>query len=114
MTNNTREFLEPIFERTETYVKTSLELYQLKAIEKSSDISASLITRITAILLITLFLGLSSIGLSIWLGDILGKMYYGFFCTAILFGIMGLMIYFVFHDKIKKSIQNMLIEKMLS
>lgn len=71
-----------LIEKLEQFGKTNIELYKLKAIDKSTDIFASITSRIALLSLIALFFFLITVGLSLYIGDLLGKIYYGFFAMA--------------------------------
>ncbi|HEY0030149.1 MAG TPA: hypothetical protein VGC65_05280 [Bacteroidia bacterium] len=107
-------FIEPLFERVEEYGKTSFELFKLKTIDKTADITSTFISRTAAILILSMFLLIATIGIAIWLGDLLGKMYYGFFCVAGFYGLLGLVIYFFLHKRIKMSISNSIVSQCLN
>lgn len=74
--------VEMLVEKVEDYAKTSLELYKLKAIDKSTDVFTSVASRIIIITIIALFFLLVTLGLCYYLGDVLGKTHYGFFAVA--------------------------------
>lgn len=74
--------VEMLVEKIEEYAKTSVELYKLKAIDKGTDVFTSIISRVVIFAIIALFFLLVTIGLSLYLGDVLGKSYYGFFAVA--------------------------------
>lgn len=106
--------LEPLFERVEDYAKTSYELYKLKTIDKSASIISSIVYGGIIITLFSIFFVIINIGIAIWLGDILGKMYYGFLSVGGFYGIIGGIIYLFMHKSIKKHISNLIISKLLN
>ena len=71
--------MELLFEKASDYVETRLDLFKLKATQKSTDIISSMASRLVLILIVTLIIFMVNIGLALWLGDALGKSYYGFF-----------------------------------
>ena len=85
--------IEPLLERAEEYGKTSYELLKLKALDKTADVASTLISRAAVVLVLSIFIVLVNIGLSLWLGDVLGKSYYGFFCVAGFYVIIGIVLY---------------------
>jgi hypothetical protein len=105
--------LESLFEKAADYGKTSFELVKLKALDKSSDIVSTIIPRSVSIVLFTSFMLFLNLGLSFWLGDILGKIYYGFFVVASFYTIAGITIHFFLHKRFKKSVSNYFIKKVL-
>jgi hypothetical protein len=107
-------FIEPLFERTEEYGKTSYELFKLKALDKTAGVLSTFISRGAVVLALTMFIVIVSIGIALWLGDLLGKSYYGFFCVAGFYAIIGGVLYFFMHNKIKKRISNSIISQILN
>ncbi len=84
--------IEMLYEKFEQYSKTTLELYKLKAIDKTTDVLASLMSKIVLAVIITLFFILISIGLALYIGDLLGKNYLGFFILALVYGLVALIL----------------------
>ena len=82
--------VQMLIEKAEEYAKTSLELYKLKAIDKGTDIFASLVSKVIIITVVTLFLLLGTIGLCLYLGEVFGKSYYGFFAVAGFYLLIGI------------------------
>lgn len=107
-------FIEPLFERIEAYGKTSLELIKLKALDKTTEVVSTGISRGITVMVFFMFLVLINIGAALWLGDLLGKSYYGFFCVAVFYGLLGVVLYFFMHKLIKKSVGNSLILQLLN
>ena len=106
--------LEPLFDRAEDYAKTSFELYKLKTISKSAAVISTFISRGSVVVAISLFMVFVNIGLAIWLGDILGKLYLGFFCIALFYVLLATVLYFFMHNYIKKQISNVIISEILN
>jgi hypothetical protein len=105
--------IETLFDRAIEYGKTSIELAKLKAVDKISDIAASLISRIfISAVLIMIFL-FASLGLALWLGEIMGKVYLGFFTVAAIYCVLAILTYLFFGKWIKRLIVNGLIRKVL-
>ncbi len=107
-------FIEPLFERAEAYGKTSLELIKLKALHKTTEVVSTGVSRGIVVMVVSMFLILISVGGALWLGDLLGKSYYGFFCVAGFYGILGVVIYAFMHKWIKKCVSNSLISQLLN
>jgi hypothetical protein len=111
---NQANFLDPLIEKARVYGKTSFDLYKLKAVEKTSDISSTIISRLTALLVLSLFVVMSSIGVAFWLGDYFGEIYYGFFCVGGFYGILGVILYFFLHGWMKERTSNSIVKQMLN
>jgi len=108
---NTLNRMETLFERVEEFGKTSFELYRLKAIGKTAEVVSSFISRALVILVISISLVFASIGLALWVGDLLGKLYLGFFCVAIFYILLGCIMYYFLHKVIKRKLSNSIISQ---
>lgn len=86
------EIVEELIEKGREYAKTNLELYKLKAIDKVSDVFASMAAGIILALLAIFFLAMLTIGFALYLGELLGKPHYGFFAVAGLFFLLAIIV----------------------
>jgi hypothetical protein len=107
-------FFEPLIERATEYGKTSVELYKLKAIEKTSDVASTMVSRMLALMALGLFMLMISVGAAFWLGEILGKVYYGFLCVGGFYGVLGLVLYFILHKWVKERTSDAIITRILN
>ncbi|MDD4149216.1 MAG: hypothetical protein PHE33_04245 [Bacteroidales bacterium] len=96
---------EPLVKKVENYIRTSIELYKLKTINISADLLSTIISRGLVVVPGFAFFATLNIGLSLWLGDMLGKIYYGFFGVAAFYGIVGVIVYLFMKKFIKKQIR---------
>jgi len=103
MEDNTK-LIGELLERATEYGKTSFELLKLKALDKTSDVISSFLSNVVIFFLVVLFLLFFNIGLAFWLGEILGKTWYGFFVVAAFYGITGIVLHFFFHKWLKKQL----------
>jgi hypothetical protein len=79
MMTNHKTNLESLYEKAENYGKTSIELYKLRAIDKTADIASSLISRLAVFIALVLSGLMINIGLALWIGHLLKHWSYGFF-----------------------------------
>lgn len=107
------KLLEPLLEKAVDYGKSSYELVKLKALDKTSDVVSTLIPHSIVFLMIASFLIFLNLGIAFWLGDILGKVYYGFFVIAAFYVILGIVLHFFLHNWIKKIIYSYIIKQFL-
>ncbi len=107
-------FVEPLLIKAEAYGKTSYELIKLKAIDKTSDVLSSGVSRGSVVLVLSIFIAMLNVGVALWLGDLLGKSYYGFFCVAGFYALCGFILYFYMHNWIKERVSNSIILQMLN
>lgn len=105
---------ETLLERAEEYTKTNLELIKLKAVDKISDGASSAASKIVGLFFFVMFFLLLSVGLSLWIGDALGKAWYGFLIMAAIYGILFSVLFFVRHNWLKKMVGNSIIKQMLN
>jgi hypothetical protein len=102
-----------LMERATEYGKTSFELIKLKALDKTADVVSSLIPNSVVIVIILTFLLFFSLGMSLLLGEALGKVFYGFFVVAAFYGIAGVIVHFAMHKWLKRLVSNSFIKKVL-
>jgi hypothetical protein len=102
--------VKALIETTSGYLRTTTELYKLKAIEKVANIVSTLATKTVLIPMIILFFLTINIAVGLWLGEWLGKMSYGFFAVAGLYGVIGLLIFLLGNKLIKNPIRNIIIK----
>jgi hypothetical protein len=108
-----QNMIESLFERVKEYGKTSFELAKLKIIDKITDLVSSLIPNSVVFVLITIIVLFFDIGLAFWLGEIFGKIYYGFFIVAGFNGIMVVVVHFFMHKWLKKISGNYFVKQVL-
>lgn len=111
--DNKTGLFESLIEKAEAYGKTSYELFKLKAVDKVAGGLSSAVSQVVAVVLLLMFLGFASIGIALWLGELLGKTYYGFFCVAGVYALFGLILLAVKNNFIKKKVNNVIIEHAL-
>ena len=105
--------IEVLIERVKSYIDTRIDLLKLKAIDKSSSFLSLLITMIAVILISFIFFIFLNIGIALYLGDLLGKAYYGFFIIAAFYIIVGLVLFSLREKLLKTPIINAMIKKLM-
>jgi hypothetical protein len=111
--SNQDSLIESLFERVEVYGKTTYELSKLKLLKTTTIVVPSLMSKLVIILMITLFALIFSIGLALYLGELLGKIYYGFFIIAAFYLLAAIVFHFFLQNWIKKPISNLIIKQAL-
>lgn len=96
---------EPLFEKAGAYAKTSIELMKLKALDKATDVSSSLFSRSLFIIAFSFFLLLFNIALSLWIGELLGKLYYGFLIVSSFYALVGVVL-LIIQPSLKERMAN--------
>lgn len=104
--------IDVLFEKTKDYVETRADLFKLKAIKKTAEVGSSLVSNIIVAVVFSCFFIFLNIALGLWLGDLTGKVYLGFFILAAFYLIVGLLIYFNREKIINSPIADSIIKKM--
>lgn len=112
MTDNAKP-LETLFERAEDYSKTTLKLLKLNAIDKSADVVSSLVSRLAVIMTIVLSVIIINIGLSLWIGKLLGETYYGFIVIGAFYALVALLLHLFRHEWLKYPVSNSIIKQLM-
>ena len=105
--------IEPLLEKAETYGKTSFELLKLKTLDKTADVASTLASRSLLTIVISFFAILINIGIALWLGDLLGKNYYGFLIVAACYGLAAIIL-LIIHPFIKSRANNAIIKQLFN
>jgi hypothetical protein len=115
--NNTKEathqLKHSLLIKMEDYGNTSVELYKQKAIEKVSEFSSTIISKLSLAFAFMMMIVTISIGLSLYIGEKLGKSYLGFFSVALGFVALYLILLTALNP-LKREIKNKIIFKLLN
>lgn len=113
MEDDNEKLIESLLERVTDYGKTTYELVKLKALDKTTDAVSSFVPHSFVLVLIAIFMLFANLGLALYLGEIFGKIFYGFLVVAAFYGMMGMIIHFFMHKWIKKLVSNYIIKHLL-
>jgi len=105
--------IEALFERVEDYSKTTIELFKLDAIDKSAEIASSIAARLIIGTGIVLFVLILNIGIALWIGELTGKLYFGFFIVAGCYIPILILLYGFRRALIKTPVSNSIISQIL-
>ena len=105
--------IEILFEKAEEYSKTTIELFKLNAIDKSAEVVSSLAVRLVIFIVVALFTLIINIGIALWLGEFLGKTYFGFFVIGGFYALIIILLYTFRYKWIKYPVSNSIISQML-
>jgi len=108
------KLLGSLVDRATDFGKTTYELIRLKAIDKTSEVVSSVVPHSVVLILFASFMLFLNLGLAFWLGEILGKLYYGFFVVAAFYILTGIIIHFFMHKWLKRIICNYVIRQLLN
>jgi len=110
---DSKKLLESLVDRVTDYGKTSYELVKLQAVDKSSDVVSSVIPHTVVLILVASFMIFFNLGIAFWLGEIIGKLFYGFFIVAGFYVLVGLVVHLFMHKYLKEIIRNYVIKQLL-
>jgi hypothetical protein len=110
---NTTTTIEKLLEKVDIYARTTLDIYKYNTIYKSTDIFSSLAVRLAMTVIFVMFSFMVTIALALWIGEELGKVYYGFLVIAAAYLLLGLFLYIFRKAIIKRPVSNFIIGKTL-
>lgn len=112
MTDSTTP-IATLLDRAENYGKTTLNLFKLNAIDKSADVVSSLVSQLAVLMAVVFSVLIASIGLSLWIGKLLGDSFFGFFIIGGFYAVVAIILNVFRHQWIKYPVSNSIIKQML-
>ena len=107
------KIIESLLLKVDAYSKTNIELAKLKAVDKIAAISSSLLSRFMWLIALSVFILFINIGLSFWIGELLGKVYYGFAIVAGFYLIISVLL-LLMHQVLIRKMKNYIISHLLN
>jgi hypothetical protein len=105
--------IEELFYKLKEYGDTRLDLFKLKSINKASGFFSSVIMGLILVGILLLVLTFISVGAALLIGSLLGKAFYGFFIVALIYLIIGLILFSGRQKILKAPISNKLIKQLM-
>jgi hypothetical protein len=105
--------IESLIEKGEQYGKTTIELLKLKTLDKSADVVSTLISWTIVIVFAVLFFLILNIGIALWIGELLGKSYYGFFTVAGFYAFLAIVFGIFRNQLVKRPVNNSIVTQVL-
>lgn len=105
--------VESLFEKAESYSKTTVELFKANAVDKSADVVSSLVSRMAILTAVVMLALIVSIRMALWFGTLLGQTYYGFFVMGGFYALIIILLNAFRHEWIKYPVSNSIIKQML-
>jgi len=106
--------LEDLFSKTTGYLETRAEIARLKAVGKASEVGSAIVSRLIIGVLSLLVLVFLNIGIAIWLGDLLGELYLGFFAVTGFYLLVVLILYAGRKTILKARFKNIMVKDLLN
>jgi hypothetical protein len=113
MENNTN-LIESILESATNYGKNGYELAVLKLVDKASDRISGFIPQIVVLAFLAFFLLFINIAAALWIGKLLGEVYFGFFVISGLNLIFLFMYYFFMRKWLKRVLYDFIIRQLMN
>jgi fatty acid desaturase len=108
------KLIESLLEKATEYGKTSLELIKLRTLDKTANVISTFIPNSFVFISVASFMLFINIAIAFWLGEILGKVFYGFLVVAAFYGFLGIVLHFFLHNYFKKRIRDSIIKLLLN
>ncbi len=105
--------IEMLFDKMEDYGKTTFKLVRLKTIDASAEVVSSIVSGFVVAVFVALFVFVFSVGASLYIGNILGAVHYGFFSVAGLYMLLGLVVYLNKKAWLIVPVRNLVIKQLL-
>lgn len=106
-------FIEPLIDKTEAYARNSFELLKLNALDKTGEVTSTIISRSLLVIAVSFLVFTLNIAVALWLGDLLGKAYYGFLIVAGFYALVTVILLMI-HPYIKSKANNAIIRKLFN
>jgi len=105
--------IESLLERITEYGKTSYELVKLNVVNKTSDSVSALMAHAIVKIIVACFVLFINLGVAFWVGDMLGKIYYGFFVVAAFYALVAFVLHFLMSKWMKRVFYDYFVRQML-
>jgi hypothetical protein len=111
--NNKATAIELLFDKAGDYSKTTAELLQLNAIDKSAEVISSFAVKLAISIVAAMFIFFTSIGIALLIGENIDNYYAGFFIVAGCYLLIAALLYTFRQQWIKTPVSNSIITQML-
>ena len=96
------ELVDELIEKGHKFGQTTLQLMKLKTLDKTSDVLSNFVSWLPVVICVTIFFLILNFGLALWLGKMMGEIYYGFFAVAAFYA-MATLIFWLFRKPLIKD-----------
>lgn len=104
---------EHLIDKAEAYGKTTLALIRLQSIDKTADVLSYLTGYFILFIFSAVFAMLLNIAIALWIGELLGRAYYGFLIVAGFYGLLSICFYIFRNNWIKVPLNHAIINRFL-
>lgn len=107
------ELIDELIEKGHKYGQTTLQVLKLKTLDKTSDVLSNLVSWLPVLVAGILFFLILNIGIAIWLGELMGRGFFGFFAVAGFYLLLTLFFLAFRKPLIKYPLDNSIINEVL-
>jgi hypothetical protein len=108
-----KEVKPGLTDQLKEYIETRIKLARYQAIDKGTSFSANLITEVFVILCMLLTFFFATLTLAFYLGQVLGSLWMGFGCVALLYLFLALLVNAIKDKHLEPKIVNFLVKKLI-
>ena len=112
MEENTN-LIESLLEKAADYGKTSYELVKLNVIDKTTNSISSFIPNTVVFLVLSTVMLFFNLGMALWIGKLVGEMFYGFILVSAFYAILAFIMYFFLRKWVKRVFYDYMIRQLL-
>ncbi len=77
-----QNFIKPLFKTVRDYLEAKIDSVHLKIVDKASDGISSIFSILIIFVIVVFALTALNIGVAIWLGTLMGELWYGFLAVG--------------------------------
>lgn len=110
---NTIHELESLLGQATQYGKTSIELIKLQSVDKISDGVSSFFPSSVIVITLTCVMFFANAGAAFWLGELLGKIYFGFFAVAGFYAFVAFILRVFMYKWMRRMFYDFIVRKLL-
>jgi hypothetical protein len=103
--------IDGLVKRITEFGQANIELIKLRIIDKTISIISALFPDLIVGTLLAIFLFFLNLGLAFWLGNLLGKIYFGFLALSLVYLMLGFAAHFFMRRWFKKVAAQYLIKQ---
>jgi len=102
-----------LIDSAETYASTRIELGKLRMLEAGTNIATRAIVKFVVFTTAVMFIVFVNLGLALYIGDLLGKPYLGFFIISCFYLVLAIVLHFLLLAWIKKPLSEFIITQIM-
>lgn len=103
--------VEGLFGELREYVALRIQIAQLKFSSKSSLVASSVLMYMLVFMVAFFFILVLTIGVSLWIGSLMGEWYLGFMIMAGVYLMIGLIIYIFRNKWVRIPLNNLIVKE---